>query len=102
MNRLQIIAKEFLNPLHCIAAHISYILQHIPGNALCDAVHIPLHRHRKYLHKCGKHPLLFRFPYSLAVPMHSKWQRIPYPVEYILPSFLHLLPAGMMKRNGYK
>jgi hypothetical protein len=79
-----------------------YKQPHILCNAPFRACHIPLRIVRRCRHKCGKCLLPYRYRGSLTVPRHSKWRRIPYPVEYSGPSSLCSLPACTKKHNDYR
>lgn len=89
-------------PFFCTLQHISCTLLRIPGNVPCAcACRILRHRLRRCQRTGRKYPSRCCCPNSLIEPMRNKWLRIPYQAEYILPSFLHLLPPYRKKHNDY-
>jgi hypothetical protein len=74
-------------------------LAHIAGNARADVSRTQRHMLHKFRRIYGKYQSPSRFPSSLIVQPHSKWQHIPYQVECIPPSSLRLFPECKKQHN---
>gem|GEM_PF-6509931 len=77
-------------------------LPHILYNAHYYACCILLRNHRRAVRRSYKFLLPGCFLNSLIERRHNMQQSIPYPVEYILPSFLHHLHVCLRKHNDYR
>lgn len=89
-------------PFFRILLHTCGILLHISGNGLLRVWHILHHKPCIFQHKACTSPCCTGCLSSLVLLPSGKLQHTAYPVQYILPSFLHHLHVNMRWRNDYR